>query len=209
MSETPQEKAEAQAIRRRWITVGELVAVAGVLIAAVSLWMNWADKRDDAAQVAAQQSAESRRATTATLVGVAREGGASVALADPAQPSVASIDVTFPRALGAASQETVVPPRIEAEWIATPLLELTDGGADSVRGRVPVMIATTITNGDSPKVDRAIYDIVFATRGRTFGGRALMLEGVVFRERVRGDAIARLDSLWAIEAKRLKATVTG
>ena len=203
MSETPAEKAEAQAIRRRWITIGELVAVAGVLIAAVSLWMNWSDKRDDAVKTEAQQTAESRKATTATLIGKAEDGGDQVALTDPAQPAVASIDVTFPRALVVATQGSIVPPRIEADWIAAPLLKLTDGGSDRVRGRVPVAIATTITQGDTPSVDHAIYDVVFATEGRTFGGRALKLEGVVFRERVKGDATARLDSLWAVEAKRL------
>jgi len=204
--DTPQEKAEAQAIRRRWITIGEVVAVAGLLIAAVSLWMTWSDKRDNAAQIAAAKFAESRKAATATLVGKSDDGGDSVILADPAQPAVASIDVAFPRGLGVAMQGSIVPPRIEADWIAAPLLKLTDGGSDTVRGRVPVMVATTITQGDSPSIDRAIYDVVFATEGRTFGGRALKLEGVVFRERVQGDAAARLDSLWAVEAKRLAAT---
>lgn len=208
MSEdTPQEKAEARAIRRRWITIGEIVAVAGVLIAAISLWMNWSDKRDDAAQIAAAKSAEARKASTTTLVGKAEGGGDRVVLADPAQPAVASIDVAFPRALGIPTQGSIVPPRIEAGWVDDPLLKLTDGGADAVRGRVPVLIAATITEGDRPAVDRAIYDVVFSTEGHTFGGRTLKLEGVVFRERVRGDATARLDSLWAVEAKRLAAAV--
>ncbi|URW76497.1 hypothetical protein M9980_04575 [Sphingomonas donggukensis] len=206
-TDTPQEKAEAAATRRRWITLAEVVGVAGVLIAALSLYLGWSDRREDAAARQAEQSRDARKATTARLVGTVERGGDRVALADPAQPAVASIDVTFPRALGIAAEQTIVPPRIEAGWIDDAVLKLTDGGADAVRGRMPVLVAATIAEGDRPAVDRAIYDVVFSTEGHTFGGRTLKLEGVVFRERVRGDATARLDALWAVEAKRLARAV--
>ena len=206
--ETQAEKAEAAATRRRWITLAEVVAVAGVLIAALSLYLGWSDRREDAAAKAVEQSAEARKSATARLVGKAESGGKRVALADPAQPAVASIDVNFPRALGIGAEQTIVPPRIEADWIDDAVLKLTDGGVDAVRGRVPVLIAATIAEGDTPAVDRAIYgDVVFVTEGHTFGGRSLKLEGVVFRERVRGDDTARLDALWAVEAKRLRSAV--
>ncbi|MES2338594.1 MAG: hypothetical protein V4537_10895 [Pseudomonadota bacterium] len=205
--ETPADRAEAAATRRRWITLAEAVAVAGVLIAALSLYLGWAERREDAAAKQAEQSADARKSSTARLVGKTEDGGKRVALADPAQPAVASIDVTFPKALGIDDQQTIVPARIEADWIDGALLKLTDGGADSVRGRLPVLIAATIAEGDRPAVDRAIYDIVFATEGHTLGSRTLKLEGVVFRERVRGNAIARLDTLWAVEAKRLASAV--
>lgn len=207
--DTPAERAEAAKTRRRWISLAEAVAVAGVLIAALSLYLGWSERRDDAAAKQAEQSAQARKAATARLVGTVEGGGKRVALADPAQSAVASIDVSFPPSLGIAPQQTIVPPRVEAGWIDRPLLKLTDGGADAVRGRVPVLIAATIAEGDRPAVDRAIYDVVFATEGHTFGGRTVRLEGVVFRERVRGDATARLDALWATEAARLKSAVGG
>ena len=208
MSETPPpetaaEKAEARAIRRRWITIGELVAVAGVLIAAVSLWLNWADRREDTAKADAEKAAAARKAVTATLIGKAEDGGRRVVLGDPNQPALADIAVAFPRALGIPPQTSIVEPRVEADWVKGPLLKLTDGGADAVRGKLPVLITATIVEGDRPLTDRAIYDVVFATEGHTFSGRSLRLEGVVFRERVAGDATARLDSLWAAEARRL------
>lgn len=202
--ETIAEKAEAQAIRRRWITIGELVAVAGVLIAALSLWLGWSDKREDAAKAETEKAVAAKRASTVTMIGKSEDGGKRVVLVDPNQPALASIDVSFPRALGIAAETAVVQPRVEADWIKRPVLKLTDGGPDAVRGRVPVLIAATIAEGDRPTVDRAIYDVVFATEGGgLLGGRSLKLEGVVFRERVSGDATARLDSLWAAEAKRL------
>ncbi len=204
MTDTPEDKAEARAIRRRWITIGEIVAVAGVLVGALSLWLTWSDRRDDAAVQQAERSAEARKAVTVTLIGKAEDGGERVALADPDQPAVASIDITFPRALGLPTQASIVTPRIEADWVAKPLLAATDGGADAVRGRVPVLIAATIIEGDRPVIDRAIYDVVFVTEGHTFSGRSLKLEGAVFRERITADAAARLDSLWANEVQRLK-----
>lgn len=207
MSDTPQDKAEAQAIRRRWISLGELVAVAGVLIAALTLWLNWADRRDTSAAEAAKEAAAARKAARATLIGKAERGGERVRLSDPAQPALASIDVAFPRALGIAAQTAVVDPRIEADWVRQALLKVTDGGKDAVRGTVPVLVTATISEGDRPATDRAIYDLVFATEGRTFGGRALKLEGAVFRERVGAGGQARLDAFWATEAKRLQAAV--
>lgn len=208
-ADTPSERAEAARTRRRWISLAEAVAVAGVVIAALSLYLGWSDRREDAAAKQAEQAAGARKATTARLIGAIEDDGKRVGLSDPAQPAVASIEVRFPRALGIASEESIVPPRIEARWFDGPVLKLTDGGSDTVRGRVPVIIAATIAEGDRPAVDHAIYDVVFSTAGHTFGGRSLKLEGVVFRERVKGDATARLDALWAVEAKRLKAAVGG
>ncbi|MGJ8505888.1 hypothetical protein, partial [Glaesserella parasuis] len=40
-------KAEAAATRRRWINLGEFIAVAGLLIAGGSLYVNWSDHRAD------------------------------------------------------------------------------------------------------------------------------------------------------------------
>lgn len=202
--ETPAEKAEARAIRRRWITIGELVAVAGVLIAGVTLWLNWSDRREDSAKSVAQQQAMAKKAATVTLIGKTEDDGRRVVLADADQPALASIDVTFPRALGLAQQTAITSPRIEADWLAKPLLAATDGGPDAVRGRVPVLITATIAEGERPATDAAIYDVVFATEGHTFTGRSLTLEGAIFRERVAGDATARLDALWANEVRRLK-----
>jgi len=41
-TETPTERREAAATRRRWVTLAEVVAVAGVLIAALTLSAGWA-----------------------------------------------------------------------------------------------------------------------------------------------------------------------
>ena len=46
MTEDRSEQAERLAIRRRWINVGEVVAVAGLIIAALSLYLGWSGRRE-------------------------------------------------------------------------------------------------------------------------------------------------------------------
>lgn len=203
--ETPEEKAESRAIRRRWITIGEVVAVAGVVIAGLSLYGNWSERRQTATERQIEKAVEARKASTVTFKASAEDNGDRLVLADAAHDDIASIDVSVPRVLGVPTQTAILEPRIDSGWFAKPLLAATDGGPDAIEGRLPVLIATTITDGEHRTVDRAIYDVVFRTEGRTFGGRHLSLAGVILRERVKGDASARLDSLWATEARRLAA----
>src|ERR1700712_6031009 len=50
-------KAEAAATRRRWINLGEFVAVVGLIIAGISLWLTYADRKADLADKQAEQTA--------------------------------------------------------------------------------------------------------------------------------------------------------
>lgn len=202
MSETPAEKAEARAIRRRWLTIGELVAVAGVVIAGLSLWLSWSNDRAGKAERKAEKVAEASKAARVTFT--ARADGDALVLSDP-EHRIASIDLSYPRVLGIASQSALVEPRIEADPLRKPLLAATDKAPDTITGGVPVLVTATLADGDG-SVDRAIYDVMFETGGTTLGigGRTLKLKGVLLRERVgSGDATARLDTRWADEARRL------
>ena len=149
MNETPAEKAEARAIRRRWLTIGELVAVAGVVIAGVSLWLSWADKRDEASRKAAEASkaaaAETRLDLRASVGGAGRE----VTLSDPAH-EILDMTVAFPTALGVGAQAPVLP-RIEAGWFSDAVLAATDKGADEREGRLPVLVTAGYRAGDTTK----------------------------------------------------------
>ncbi|KAK0338546.1 hypothetical protein LTR94_038208, partial [Friedmanniomyces endolithicus] len=60
--------AEAAAIRRRWITLGEVLAVLAVSISALTLYLNWADKKDERADKAAERAAESRKASSRAAI---------------------------------------------------------------------------------------------------------------------------------------------
>lgn len=201
MNETPAEKAEARAIRRRWLTIGEIVAVAGVVIAGVSLWLSWADKRDEASQKAVEASqakaAETRLDPRASVAGDGRQA----VLSDPVH-EILDTAIAFPKSLGVGAQAPVLP-RIESGWFAAAVLAATDKGADEREGRLPVLVTISYRAGDAIKRDSAIVELVWRTSGRMLAGRELRIEAARIRE--RGGDQARVDALWAQELARLAA----
>ncbi len=200
-TETPAEAAEARAIRRRWLTIGELVAVTGVLIAGLSLWINWSDQRSAEADktVAAGKAAAAR--TRLDLRATVIEDGRKVALADPAH-EILDTTVAFPKSFGIGAQSPVLP-RIDRDWFADHLLKVTDKGADEREGRLPVLVTVSYRAGDATKKDRAIVELVWRTNGRMLAGRELHIEAARIRD--RGGDQARIDALWSQELARLKA----
>jgi hypothetical protein len=190
------DKAEAAAIRRRWITLAEIVAIAGLVISGGSLWMNWSDRRTDAQEKQIEKASESKARTLVLLTGTPERGGERLALKDAAHP-VQSIDVRFPTTLGVPPQASALEPRIEANWFSSAILAATDKGPDSQQGRLPVLITSSYWDADQQRRDSAIYDVVWASEGRLLRGRKLRLSGLMLRERTA--APARLDALWARE----------
>src|SRR5690348_17101188 len=135
MSETP----ESRAARRRWLTLGEVVAVAGLLIAAVSLYLNWSDRRTDEAERRAEQ-AEARKtaAEQSRRVGlVATDADGDVLSFKGAACDLQSADIAFPSALDVPAQSVTLDPHIDADWFAGPLLDALGSGKTKA-GRLPV-----------------------------------------------------------------------
>ena len=188
------DRADAAAIRRRWITMGEIVGIAGLLISALALWNSYADRRTDEAERQAEAARATRAQSAVILTGTPRHGGDELALSDPAHP-VQSVTVSFPSALGVAPQSSVPNPIIAARWFAKPLIAHADQAQAAQRGRLPVLIAADYWQADAHVVDRAIYDIVWRSEGRVLRGRVIRLEGLILRERGKPDQ-ARLDRLW-------------
>lgn len=190
------DRAEAAATRRRWVTLAEVVGVAGLLIAALSLWMSWSDRRADEQERQAEKASESKARTLVLLTATPEHDGARLALKDDAH-QIQSIDVRFPAALGVDAQTSVLEPHIEAGWFSAPILEATDGGPDVQQGRTPILITSSYWDADKQRSDSAIYDVVWQTEGRMLRGRALRLKGILLRERTSQPA--RLEALWARE----------
>lgn len=157
--ETPAEKAESRAIRGRWISIGEAVAVAGVVIAALTFWTGYQDRRDAAAHKAATKAERFAQRQRVPLTTTSADRG-DIEFRGPADCPLQATEIRFPAALGVETQTTVTTHRIEADWLAGPMLKVTDGGADRRDGRVPVLIAATCTTNDGDRREVAIYDLV-------------------------------------------------
>lgn len=195
MTESPADKAEAAAIRRRWITLGEIVAVAGLIISALALYMSYADRRADEAERRHEKATEAKARTAVLLTASAVDGGRRLSLKDPAHP-VQNIAISFPTALGIGTQTSSVTPEIDVRSFASKLLDLTAKGPDNATGRLPVLIDADYWDGDEQIHDRAIYDIVWQSHGRLIEGRALRLKGLMLHQR-KGATQAAIDTRWA------------
>lgn len=192
--ETPDQKRT----RRRWINLAELVAVAGVLIAALTLWNNWSERRAAEADKAGERQAAAQARGRFELRGTPDEGGDAIVLAHDSSHELHDVHVAFPTALGIAAQDAT-DHRIARDWVDKPLLKATDGGPSDRTGLLPVLIdyAWADENGDEHR-GKGIYDIVWRTHGRPFPlGRALRLTD--FRLHRKGGDQARLDAAWATE----------
>lgn len=181
--------------------MAELVAVAGVLIAALTLWNGVAERRaadaDRAADRAGERTAAARARGRYELHGVAADGGRAIVLARDAGHELHDVRVSFPTALGIAPQDAT-DHRIDRDWFAKPLLKATDGGADDRTGLVPVFLAYGWADEDGDEHRGAgLYDIVWRTDGRLLRGRALTLTDL--RLHAKGGDQARLDAAWARE----------
>ncbi|MFS2112165.1 hypothetical protein ACCC88_20910 [Sphingomonas sp. Sphisp140] len=193
--------AESAAIRRRWITLGEVLAVIAVVISGLTLWNSWSERSDSKAA----QSADARRASTraGTLVLVVADAGKRALVLKPAsaEQSVQSQTLLFPAALGAASAQTTGEPRIETSWFEHALEKAREAAnlADNSRGdeRLPVVIVTRFLVDGEPHEDVALYEIGYTISGRLLGGHSVALRGLSFVSRVKkNDAQAKLDARW-------------
>lgn len=191
------ERAEAAATRRRWINLGEFVAVAGLIIAAAGLWMTWRDRKADEADRQAEKQAEATERSLFIVKTSMR--GNDVVIEPDDRHALGDISVAFPTALGVPTQ-TSPTQTIPESWFKSALLRATDGGADDQEGKLPVLLTVNYMDGDQQRSTTGVYDIVWRTKGGgLIGGRSLKVVGMRLHE--RGGSQKRLDALWAVKPK--------
>lgn len=201
--QTPGQVAEAAAIRRRWITLGEILAVAAVLISGLTLWNSYQERQDAAADRAASKQDAKAEAQTLLLRGTPDKGGKRLTLAplDPNQ-AIQSQTIAFPAALGIDPVDTVIEPRIEAGWFDNELLKARKAAGAAKAGagdeRMPVMIRTRFFSDRATHDDVAIYDLGYRVdEGGILSGSEIELRGLSRIERAKASgAQARLDRIW-------------
>lgn len=193
--------SDAPKSRRRLITLPEMVAVLGLVIGALTLGLNWSDKRQAAQERAAASAAAGAAKVRLNLDADLARGGSEIRLSDT-QHELIDTAIDFPSALG-IERQTPATARIDKDWFAAAVLKATDGGADDREGRLPVLVTTRYMVGDSPREGRGIVEIVWRTHDRLVGGRSLTIEAVRVREQ-KGDR-KRIDALWSAEMRRQSA----
>jgi hypothetical protein len=200
-SRTKADAAEAASIRRRWITLGEVLTVIAVVISALALWNSWNERIGNEATKNAEALRSSTRATTLVLTADAPGEHELVLKPASAEQSVQSQTIAFPTALGADPAQTTGEPRIEAAWFESALKKARGnaGLPDDSRGdeRFPVAITTRFLVDGDPHEDVAIYDIGYTISGRFLGGHNVTLRGLSQVSRVKSaNAQAVLDARW-------------
>ena len=185
MSETPEEKREAAAIRRRWITLGEVVAVLAVLISAATLWNSYQERKSAEAERAAAARKETRAETALVLRARAEDDGKRLAL-EPVDTDqvIQSQTIVFPAKLGVGPIETAGDARIEARWIADALKKMEANRTAAGDLRVPVAIVSRFTSKGAVRTDAALYQLAYRREGNLLGGSSIRLRGLSLVERV-------------------------
>lgn len=207
MTEDNNTAAESRAKRRRWITLGETVAVAGLIVAALSLYLGWSDRRADEAERRAEKAeARADAAKQGHHIGlVATSADGDVLSFKGAACTLQSADISFPTALGASPQNTSLDPQIDAGWFATPLLKAIEP-SKADKGRLPVLIVSQCTSDAGDRIERAVYDVSFNVESRFLRGKTIKLRGLTLREYVTAaNGQARLDAAWQAMAPKRSA----
>lgn len=201
-----QDKAEQARMRRRWVTLGEVLAVAAVAISGLTLWNSYTDRQD--ARV--EKAGEAARATvvnrTLLLKATAdRDAGRLDLLPLRAEQSIQGQTIAFPTALGLAPVDTTGDARIERGWFDDALVRARKaiGLEAETRGdeRLPVLLTTRYLADGVLVTDRAIYDIGYATDTAFLSGTDVRLRGLSLVARVKDDGIRQIDRLWAAKQR--------
>ena len=200
--QSPAERKEAAAIRRRWITLGEVLAVIGVLISGLALWNSWSERSAAEKERIAEKAKQAN--VSRILLLKASGGGKRLALTahDPGQ-AIQGQTLLFPTAFGLGAFDTTEP-RIEAEWVKRAIRKAKEKD-EKVRGdaRMPVAITTRFVADGRAFTDTALYDVGYKeSGGGLFEGSEVELKGLSLIGRTTAArAQQQLDSLWAKRAK--------
>lgn len=188
--------------RRKWVTLGELVAVAALVVAV----LGFLDNHRQRAVEQADKAVAARRDVLVLTAQRVDDGDRLLLHPMREAQAVQSQRYLFPRpVLDHAMEVAAADPQIQAAWIRDGLRrELAaaaqaDGAKALGAGRLPVGVVTTYVEDGETRTDRALYALGFkATRGGLFGGGPrIALQGLELIGRDGGDLQARVDARWA------------
>ena len=155
--------------RRRWITLGEIIAVLALVVSAAGLWLTWKSSSEDKPTRVVEQ----RQAIPLTLHGKAERDGRSLTI-EPVEASHALESLTL-TIKGASPIEVGSDGELNASDVEAALKDREESkGAHSV----PVRIAARYVEAGTDRKASGSYVLRYRwDGGGLFGGRALKLTG--------------------------------
>ena len=186
------QSAEAKATRRRWVTIGEVIGIAALVLSALTFW----DSHRERTTAEADRAVAEKQATVQKSFILTASGGGDTLKLKPARPEQAIQDqtLTFPTDVRADPVDAAGDAEIKASWIDGVRNAKDDGNEKRVH-RVPVAIVTRYVSDGDVRTDRAIYDLAYTLHGRFLRGTAVQLEGLTLLRRGTADRAA-LDAIW-------------
>lgn len=156
--------------RRRWINLGEIVAVAGLTISGLALWNSWGRDDDKAPATVVEQ----RSTIPLALRGnVADDGRALVVVPVEAAHALDSLTLTVPGKSGVAIGS-------DGRIAASEVEKLLDDAATKARsGSLSVTIAARYVEAGKDRTGAGRYRLSWRwEKGGLLGGRSLRLTGL-------------------------------
>ena len=183
MSEAPEDKKEAARVRRRWLNLGELLAIVGVAISGAALWNSYRERTNAEAE---QASAEARTAKKAQLLvlkaTVAKEGSVLTLVPRDDTQTIQAQTIRFPAALNLSPVETTGDARLERSWFERELTTALEKTKSAKRApgdaRLPVHIVTRFLVDGVEYEDSAIYSIGYTIGHAFLSGTTIKLRGL-------------------------------
>lgn len=200
---TSSEAREAAAIRRRWITLGEVLAVVAVIISGLTLWNSYSERARVEAEKRAEKQEARVRAQRLILRGTAADEGKRIDVAPTDSEQVLQgMTIAFPSVLSANAIDSIVEPRIEADWLDKAITNLRRAERRSKQQegdqRLPVLITARFVKAGENYSDVSIYDIGYNVDSNFLQGTEIKLSGLSHIERVSASTgAARLNRLWS------------
>ena len=166
MSDSQSPKSES---RRRWVTFGEIIAVAALIISALGLWITWQSTQNDQPTRVVEQ----KQAIPLAMRGTADRGGRELVLAPvEAGHALESLTITI---AGAPPIDVGSDGRLSADEVQSALKDRDRKSA----GKVPVRIAARYVEMGTDRRGGGTYQLRYRWEGGgLFGGRSLRLTGI-------------------------------
>lgn len=198
MTETPEART-----RRRWITMGEIIGIAALVISGLSYWDAHQERVAPPKPPAAAPVKEKPLVLTGTLSAARDRIDLHAASADDV---IQTQTIHFPAKVRGDTVDTTGNARIEAGWFESGLRAALKGTKlHAGRHRLAVGIETVYVAGDATRTDRAVYDIGYTLHERLLRPDAVAIEGVSLVRRSGDDLQKQVDARFAAQVPKPEA----